>query len=183
MRCLTFLGVLALLQTFDVAWAQGPSGVASGTRVRITEFESGKRKPHAGTVVTAGRDEVVLRLDGSEEIMPFAVTRIARFDVSRGMKGHTGAGIGLGLLAGASAGALVGVNQCGTCGGGESDGLAKALNALIWSGIGGGAGMLVGGIIGARHKTERWEEVPSSRWRLTAGPRRGGFGLVLSRRS
>jgi hypothetical protein len=133
--------------------------------------------------MTAGRDEVVLRLDGSEATMPIAVSRIARFEVSRGMKGHTGAGIGLGLLAGAGVGALVGVAECGTCGGGEGVGLSKALNALAWGGIGGGAGMLIGGIIGARHKTERWDEVPSSRWRLTAGPRRGGFGLVLSRQS
>ena len=179
MRCLTFLGVFALLQTFVVAWAQAPLGVAPGDRVRITEFESGKSKPHAGTVVSAGRDEFVLKLDGSEETMPFALTRIARVELSRGMKGHTRAGIGLGLLAGASAGALVGSNQCGTCGGEEG----KGLDVLFWGGIGGGTGMLIGGIIGARHKTERWEEVPSSRWRLTAGPRRGGFGLVMPRRS
>lgn len=182
MRHLMMSVALALLLASPVAWAQ-ESVVVPGARVRITGFESDRSARRAGTVVTAGGDTVVLRLDPGGETMPFAMAGITRVELSRGLKGHTGAGIGLGLLAGFGVGAVVGYTSCGTCGGGEDDQISKLLGALAWGGIIGGGGMLVGGLVGAHHKTERWDTVPSNRWRFSVGPRREGFALALSRSS
>jgi hypothetical protein len=178
-RHVTVLGTVVLLQAFSVAQAQEPLFVP-GVRVRITESDSATSGPHAGTVVAAGRDTVVVRLDRGGETVPFAVAGISRLDVSQGLKGHTGAGIGLGFLAGVGVGAAVGYNSCGTCGGGEDDATSKMLSALAWGGIIGAGGALVGGLIGAHYKTDRWEEVPASRWRLSAAPRWGGCTIALS---
>ena len=42
-------------------------------------------------------------------------------------------------------------------------------------------GSVVGGFIGAAHSGDRWEQVASNRWRLSAAPRpQGGVALGLS---
>ena len=174
----TVLSIIALLLTSSFAWATESPVVVPGARLRITELGLGKSGRHAGTVVTAGTDTVVLRLDRGEGTAPYSLAKTEEIALSRGRHGHVVAGLGLGFLAGAGTGALVGAS--GNYGGGEDAGIDKILNTLAWSGIGAGVGMLVGGIVGAMHKTERWEALPSSRWRLTAGPARGGLTIVLA---
>ena len=175
------LSMVALLATFSFAWGQDTSVVVPGARIRITELGSGENGRRAGTVVTVGKDTIALRLDRDEATVPISIARITQVEVSQGRQGHTFKGMGLGSLAGAGAGALVGASSCGTCGGGEDVAADRLLNTLAWAGIGAGVGMLVGGVIGAVHKNEKWETVPVSRWRLTAGPSRRGFALALSR--
>ena len=62
--------------------------------------------------------------------------------------------------------------------------LAKAdapLFALGGAMLGAGSGIIVGGIIGAVTRGERWEQVPSDRWHLSITPRpRGGVALAVS---
>jgi len=171
------LCVVAMLITSSIAWAQEPSVVAPGARIRITELDSTVRR--AGTVVTAGRDTIVLRPDQGEAA-PIATSRITQLDVSYGVHGHALKGVVFGGLAGLGIGALIGYSTANRTGS-EDDVIESAGNSIIWAGIGAGVGMLVGGVIGGSHKTERWEEVPTARWRLTARPSRTGFVLALSR--
>lgn len=185
MRRLIVFGTVALLMTPSVAWAQEPPAVVPGARVRITESGTGGRGLLRGTVVTMSADTVVLRFDRGGEAVPISLARVSRIEVSRGSKRHTAAGLGLGFLAGAGTGALVGALTCessSTCTGG-SDGSLTGIHALLWGGVGAAVGTLVGGVIGASHKTERWERVSSSHWGLTIGPgRQGGFALAVSLR-
>ncbi len=180
MRHLVWLGTIALLLSPTLAWSQDPPAIVPGSRIRITELEAGKSKRRSGTVVTAGADTVVLRFDGSGATGTFSLARISGLEASRGRKGHVAVGVGLGFLAGAGTGALVGALACknqGCLSG--SDDLGGAVTALS-AGIGGVVGMLVGGLIGA-HKTDMWEAVPSSRWHvstLPTGP--GRFAGALS---
>ena len=172
---------IALLLAPVVAWSQEPPAIVPGSRIRITELEAGKSKRRSGTVVMAGVDTVVVRLDGGGATGTFPLARISALEVSRGRKGHVAVGVGLGFLAGAGSGALVGALACkneGCLSG--SDDLGGAVTALA-AGIGGVVGMLVGGRIGA-HKTDMWEAVPSSRWHvstLPTGPARFAFALSV----
>jgi hypothetical protein len=171
------LVVVAMLITSSITWAQESSVVTTGTRIRIAELDSTGRR--AGMVVTAGRDTIVLRPDHGEAV-PIATSRITQLDVSQGIHGHALKGVAFGGLAGAGVGAIFGYSNAAQTGS-EDDALEATFNSLAWAGIGAGVGMLVGGLIGGSHKTERWETVPTTRWRLTAGPRRTGFVLALSR--
>jgi len=160
----------ALLVTPGVVWSQEPPAIVRGSRIRITELGAGRNESRSGTVVTAGADTIVLSFDSGGVGVPFALARISRIEVSRGRKGHIAAGVGLGFLAGAGTGALVG----GLAAPKTSKG--SGIHAVLGAGIGAGAGMLVGAGIGAFWwKTERWEAVPSSRWHVSAWP--GGPGM------
>lgn len=177
MQRLPLIGMFAMLELLALpdARAQEPPVLVPGTRARITE--SGERSARRGTIVTSGPDTVTMRLDWSEKTIALSRAAITRVEVSQGLHGHTAAGIGIGFLAGFGVGAVVGYNSCGSCGGEEG----PALDALAWGGILGAAGMLVGGVVGAHYKTDRWEEVPPTRWRLGAVPARGGVAIALSR--
>ena len=173
MRRLMRFGTIALLLSPVVAWSQEPPAFVPGSRIRITEAGS---KPRAGTVVTAGADTVVLRLDSGGETATVALARISELEVSRGQKGHVAAGVGLGFLAGAGLGALLGAAFAPE---GQEEGVA--IDAAMGAGVGAAAGMLLGGVVGATVKSDRWEVVPSSDWHvstLPTGP--GRFGLALS---
>jgi len=175
---LIWLGTIALLLSPHVAWSQEPPAIVPGSRIRIVaELEAGRSGIRSGTVVTVGADTVVLRLDRGGDSVPFALARISRIEVSRGRKGHIAAGVGLGFLAGAGTGALIGALSAPK-GAEEGSGVYIALGA----GVGAGIGMLVGAGFGAI-KTEQWEVLPSSRWHVSAWPAgSGGFTLALSLR-
>lgn len=176
MRFLISLGTIALLLSPVVAWSQEPPAIVPGSRIRIAEPGS---KPRSGTVVTAGADTVVLRLDSGGETTAFSLARISGLEVSRGRKGHVAAGVGLGFLAGVGIGALLGAVFAPESASNSEEGIYPYVG--IGAVVGAGAGMLVGGVVGARLKSDKWEAVPSSRWRvstLPTGP--GGFALALS---
>jgi hypothetical protein len=173
------LGTVALLLSPVVASSQDSSAIAPGSRIRITQLEAGKSTRSSGTVVTAAADTVVLRLDGLGGTTTYSLAKISGLDVSRGRKGHIAVGVGVGFLAGAGTGALAGVLACNGClsGSDELGALVPALGAAIGSVV----GMLVGAGIGA-HKTDTWEAVPSSGWRVSTVPTGGGrvaFGLSV----
>jgi len=182
MRHFISLGTIALLLSPAVAWSQGPPAIVPGSRIRITGLEAGRSGRRSGTVVTtAGADTVVLKFDSGGETATFSLARISGLEVSRGRKGHMAAGVGVGFLAGAGTGALVGALACkdhGCLSGSDEMG---ALVVALGAGIGGVVGMLAGGAIGASYKTDRWEAVPSGRWHVSTGPTGPGrFALALS---
>jgi len=171
------LATIAVLLSPLSGWSQDPPEIVPGSRIRITDLGAGRSSRRSGTVVTAGADTVVLSLDTGGEAMPFPLAGISQVEVSRGDRRHVGAGIGLGLLIGAGTGALLVGTDCE-----DSYGLCGPFT-LLGGAIGGGAGMVVGGVIGALRRTERWEVVPPSRWHVSARPSgRGGSTFVLSLR-
>jgi hypothetical protein len=177
MRHLISFGTIGLLLAPVVAWSQQPTALVPGSRVRITEKAS---KPRAGTVVTASADSVVLKVDSAGQTATFSVAKISQLEVSRGIKGHAGNGVALGLLVGAGTGALVASLACGggstDCYDGESGPVTLAA-----AGLGAVVGMVTGAVIGSNHKSESWEAVPSSNWHLSTVPStRGGLALSLS---
>ncbi len=181
MRCLVVAAITCLAPPSIVS-AQATPAIDSGVRVRITEVVP-RGTSRRGTVVARSRDTVVMRLDPEGETVSISLAQISGIDVSRGVRRHPIAGIGVGFLAGAATGALAGALSCGGSCRTGSDGNFTGLYALIGAGIGGAAGIAVGGMIGATRKTERWERLPASQWSLSARPHElGGLVVAVSRR-
>ena len=78
------------------------------------------------------------------------------------------------MLGGALAGAAVGptLND-------PEDGLTAANWATVGAVLGVPTGMLLGTLIGASIKRDRWEEVPLDRLRMSFVPQRDGFAFGL----
>ena len=149
--------------------AQEPLVLEPGVRVRVTALDCGLRGQ--ATEFRALRADTLV-LDTTE--CPLA--SVTRFDVSQGQKSHTLLGAGIGLAAGAL-GAVVfcEVVEKGSCELFDDDIRLEA--ALITGAIVG----LAGGIVGNFIKTDRWEEVPLERLRVSLAPQRDGwFALELS---
>ena len=173
LKRLAYGTAIGLLVSPVVAMSQDPPAIVPGSRIRITELQAGKSSRHSGTVVTSAADTVVLKLDGLGATATYSRAKISGLEVSRGRTGHVAAGVGIGFLAGAGTGALVGALACRNQGcfiG--SDDMGAAFTALS-AGIGGVVGMLVGAGIGA-HKTDTWEAVPSSSWHVSTLPTGAG---------
>src|SRR2546425_10405987 len=98
MRRLIWLGTIALLLSPTVAWTQEPPAIVPGSRIRITELEAGKSKRRSGTVVTAGPDNDVLRLDGGGATGHFPLRGESGLEVSPGRKGHDAGVLGRRVL-------------------------------------------------------------------------------------
>ena len=117
-----------------------------------------------------------LEVQGEGGSQRFSVASVRRLDVSRGQKSHILLGAGIGLGAGAL-GAVVfcEVVEKGSCELFDDDIRLEA--TLITGAIGG----VVGGFVGYLIKTDRWEEVPLERLRVSLAPKRdGGFTLGFS---
>ena len=138
-----------------------------GARVRVTSAQI----PRGRTVGILGRitrDTVVVTGHA------VSLASISRFELSAGRKSKWLTGMGTGFLGGAALGALSGVIACRRT---EIPGYC----ALVLGGIGGGAGLVVGGILGASMQGDRWREVPLSAFRMAPilGPR-GTLGIAVS---
>jgi hypothetical protein len=84
--------------------------------------------------------------------------------------------MGIGFLAGAGIGAIVGASA--NCTG---DPFTSAGCALILGGLGAAVGIPVGAVVGATVRTDRWQEVPLDHLRAGAMPRRDGrFTLTVA---
>jgi hypothetical protein len=106
----------------------------------------------------------------------YELSDVTKLEVWRGQRSMAGRGALVGFVGGAALGAIIGYSM------GDSEGLCTiactAGQKAAWgAGIGGGAGVLGGLLIGALSKTDKWEEVPLGRLRVSIAPTRGGFGI------
>jgi hypothetical protein len=104
-----------------------------------------------GFVLAAGAD--------SGHPLTFPVGAVQRLQLSLGRHSAAGKGAALGFLIGAMTGAVAGLAQ----GDDPPDSfvrLTAGQKGLVLGVVGGGAGALLGVIIGASSQTERWEEIP-----------------------
>ena len=143
--------------------------VFPGERVRVTAPDCALRGQVA-TLRAIRADTLVL------ETTECPMASVTRLDVSRGQKSHGRNGAAIGFPAGA-------VLAFAYCQVGDKTGCEVLGNdatlgiALIF----GGVGVLVGAIVGHAIKTDRWEEVPLERLRVSLAPQRDGrFALGFS---
>lgn len=145
--------------------------LAVGRRVRAELSGEGERI--VGSLSAITDRGLILVIDEQAEIeLPRA--RIQRLEMSYGRKGHSLAG----LLIGAGAGALLGAlekpdKNC------VGEGCLTRGENIGYGALGAG---VLGGLVGALIRTDRWLEIPSDRFRLRVdcGREKAGIQVALS---
>jgi len=178
------LPILALLPVAVPALASEPSTLLeAGTRVRLTlpcedapssfAERSGSLCLVDGRVGDVGRDAITLTRASSRARMPLG--SVSRIEVSRGETSRWLVGAGAGFLVGA-VGTYVALDRGGSTNPCDSSANQDAMGQGACIGIaaaGGVAGAGLGALVGSLFRSERWEDVPKDRWRVSLGPRPG----------
>jgi hypothetical protein len=125
----------------------------AGTRARLSAPPLGPRK-QAGTVVEVRGDTLLFAADRQSERTLVPTASLTGLEVSRGMHSHVWKGVGIGFLAGALAGGVIGYSLAHTPP--SDDGDYGPLGGAVGAVILGSVGIAAGAIIGSR-QTERWE--------------------------
>src|SRR5437773_2749266 len=165
MRSLLAIGLTAAPLT--VIASQERPVLKSGDRVRIIA-PSVSRAPFVGTLVTLRTDSLVVQ-DGAN-VWRLSLASLTRLDISQGLTSHAGRGAGIGLLVGAGVGAVIGSGCDLTVVPVSSEAGCIAVGVALV----GGAGALLGAVIGSHTRTERWAAVPLDHLRVSFMPRRSG---------
>ena len=163
---------LALAMPTAAALAQEPSEVIPGTRVRITAPTVAEKRL-VGTITAWGPENLTVTSEKGPIVLPRGA--VSRLEVSRGRKSR-----GRGALVGAGIGVGAGVVG-GFAHGSDPPGLVS-FNASFYAFGYGILGAAAGALIGlAITPGERWEELPSTRFRVSVAPVRGhGLGVFLT---
>ena len=152
---------------------------APGARVRVVNVSNAAPVLTGQLIRMAGDTVIVSSATAIQTSM--VVTPAHRFEVSTGRHGRTLRGIGLGFLAGAAVGAILGFalyeeSDCtGLCVLDFSQGESALLGAV---GLG-VPGILIGGIVGANLKHETWRIIELQPIRVGVAPA-GRRGLLLA---
>ena len=125
----------------------------SGSRVRISAPVLGDGK-QVGTVVEVRADTLLFAADHQSTRALVPTASLTGLEVSQGMRSHIGKGAGLGFLAGAVAGGVVGYVSLHDPH--SSDGDWGPVGAVVGGALGGVVGLGMGALIGSR-STERWD--------------------------
>jgi hypothetical protein len=165
--CLLSIPLIALPSPVT---AQAPM-LEPGARIRVWAPELGIEKRSATFQALRG-DTLAAVADST---MHCPLTSVTRLDVHRGRGGHARTGAVIGIGAGAVIGAVTAVIVC------------EAAWCTVDGGVvlaGAGIGVLTGGLlgagVGALIKTDRWEEVPLDRLRVSVASQPQGVGLAIS---
>ena len=162
----------ALFLPATVAAQEGPIKV--GDQVRF--WTQQRRTVTLGTITEWAVDSFTV----SDTWIP--LTSVTRLEVHRGQK-TSASTVALATGFGAGGGAVMTVGlvclvESALAGGlycqGLNERLTREITFLGWIAIGAGAGALVGALVGATRKTERWEEVPLDRLRVSFVPLHDG---------
>ncbi len=169
-RIALLAGALVLTASIDL-FAQQEPPVAPGDRVRVTAWSVVPGRP-VGTIVSLGADTCVVALEGRAEPLMLPLASVTRLEVSRGQRSNVGKGALTGGLIGTALGLLVGGYVSTDPEFFGEDAFAKTVAVL--GGVGAGVGLL----IGAMSRSDRWQEVPLDRLRVSTVPHRNG-GLAI----
>jgi hypothetical protein len=152
----------------------------SGARVRLLRTDA--RAPQTATLVTFARDTLLIQPSGCCALDTVPLSGLRTLEVSRGKRASAEAVVGwmgFGLLTGAGVGAAAGKVYCNRSKN-ELCGLAMPEFMMLGAGV----GLVVGGVIGARHEKERWERIyPPPRaalWVVPQMDRTIAVGLMLT---
>ena len=136
-----------------------------GMRVRILAPEVSPHKV-IGTVQRVSEDSVTLNVPGRNEPVSILREKIARLDVSDGLKSR-----GVDSAIGAGIGAAVGAAGCALGnGGGQNDVVSISTGAVagVCAVFGAGLGALIGAVI---PPGEHWKAISATRYRFSFAPR------------
>ncbi|MCU0621092.1 MAG: hypothetical protein MUC69_06275 [Gemmatimonadales bacterium] len=148
-RHLRFVGAALLCGTAPVAAQQ----LDAGQRIRVT-VPALQLDRQVGSLRWLDRDSVVIDTDLHRLAM--APGQVSRLDVSRGRKGHTLLGLGIGAAVGLGAGFLLfqpGSSQCTGSGDYEENCMLYRAGVMV-------GGAVAGALAGTFIRTERWEALP-----------------------
>ena len=182
-RTVLFLSTALLMVPFASLTPQEPLPFQPGSRVRLSTQGDGVRHL-VGTFSGYEGGNVGIKPDQKQSSVWVPLTSVTSFKRSSGLKSNTGKGALIGLLAGGAVGAVVGASayeECQEVGfmacfmSPKSAGETAAIGGLAGGLLGAG----IGAIVGALNKTDRWEEVPLDRLRVSFAPRRDGFAFGL----
>ena len=168
------------------------TGLDAGSRVRLTfpcELASPSYSESADrTCRSDGRLTLVsgdtIMIAARDSMWVYDLNEVSRVEVSRGRKSHWLAGAGIGFVVGAATAyvALSSGGSTSTCDQSANQdavsvGECIALAALV----GGVPGAGLGAVAGLFIRSERWQDVPVDRLRVSIGPEPGGwFKLAIS---
>ncbi len=180
MRSFTFLVAVLAVTPLTRVTAQEPPPVKVGDRVRVSHdctYRGTQRRcqEDRGTLDAVKADSIVLSAEKDQSRMVILIASVTRLRVVRGQKSHWAAGVGIGFLTGFTTGAVLAAQEPGGCS--ESQGCTIPFGLFFGAG-----GALIGGVIGALIKSDRWEEVPLDQLRVSFAPQRDGrfaFGLSV----
>jgi hypothetical protein len=184
MRVFTAALAFSLVVPLSTLSAQQPPSV--GDRVRVTHgcttgtaYGGGTRRTcqtDSGLLVTVTANSLAVA-EGTDETV-FALDSVSSLEVSSGKRRRVGRSMLIGSAIGGGVGALIGAiyfaNDC------SESGVCSLAGAAVGAIVGVPLGLLVGGVAGAFVKTDRWEEVPLDRLRVSFAPKRDGFAFGLS---
>jgi hypothetical protein len=172
--------VLLLLRCAVPALAGETTALEPGTRVRLTlPCDDARPTPTGSGGATCriegrldhlGPDGITLAGASSSTRHPLA--SVTRIEISRGERSRWLAGAGAGLVVGA-VGTYVALDRGGSTNPCDPSANQDAIgqgSCLGLAAAGGLAGAGLGALVGSLFRSERWEEVPEDRWRVSLGP-------------
>jgi hypothetical protein len=173
----------SLLAALFIAPATGLAAQAGlhssvGQRVRLTTDADSHWL--VGTLVGADEDSVRLRTADSAPLVSVARSRVTQFEVR--YRGHSNAGRGalIGFGVGAISGGLWGLADASNCKSPSWCIFSPGQEALGGGLLLGGAGALLGAVIGAVTQGGGWEAVSLSGAHVALAPRGAGLALSLT---
>jgi len=168
-----------------IAAAQTPGTLVEGQRVRVAfrcklagdqviECRE-RRSPRivTGHLQAVAGDTLRIRAQSSGAELAIPTASVAQVWVVEGRKGNFWAGAGIGLLAGALIGGVIGSIQ-------ELCIFECSPATLFGVIIGAPAGALLGGAVGSQIQSDRWRPLSVNRLGLGVQPRLGAIGLRVS---
>ncbi len=178
---IVFLTAGLVLATFFNLIAQEQMQIKPGDRIRVRIWSEPSKK-YVGTLQTFVADTLVLQAKGETAPRLIPLASVKKFEFSKGKKSKIVTGAVVGFFGGAATGALVGLGLYPfVCEGAEKEedyfcGLAIFLEGSV---VGASAGLLLGTVIGATRRVDRWQAMPLERIRLGVSPYQND-GLLFS---
>ncbi len=192
MRRATLLMAVVVFTPIRVAAGQEVAP-APGARIRISAQGLGARQV-VGTVVELRGDSLVFAPQSGHDLISVSLESLQHLEVSQSRSSvgtsilkHAGIGLLVGATGGALAGPLVLSPACDVfkkdldtelkCLSDLADGAIRVRAAVLFGVAGGALGAVIGAIVGR----ERWEEVARNRIRVSVAPQpNAGIALAVS---
>jgi hypothetical protein len=135
--------------------------VAEGDRVRVTLRHGAAARRLVGRITAVGRDTLFLNAEGQTAPMAIPKATIEKLEISTGQHGNAGRGALIGLGVGAIGGGIVGAADASHCNNSQSfclfsSGGEMAIVATVFGAI----GTVLGAVVGAISRSDRWETTP-----------------------